>query len=116
GRGLAQSQKVEAEAIDLFFQLVNLPVLLNQLPGQGGVSLDQRLHGLSDHLFRLAAHEEQFFPQILEFVLVVPGGVFHNAYPNLPVMYSSVRVDFGFLKIFLVSSYSISSPCSKNAV
>src|SRR5699024_4767319 len=78
----------------------------------GGVLLFlQGFYGHGNGLLAKAAHHHHLMVHFLQLL-----SEFLPHYPNLPVMYSSVRLSVGVEKIFSVSPNSTSSPSRKKAV
>src|SRR3990172_6629987 len=119
GRRLAQRDELDARLVDLDVELVHLGFHGTDLGEEVDVALNERLDDPPGHLFHQPSHAEDQFAkprQLFRIMFLHPRSPPRlEDHPNLPVMYSSVRLSDGFVKIFPLLSISISSPIRKKA-
>ena len=118
-RSLCQHQ-LQALLFDIYFAVVKIIIVADNLLRQGGILLLQVGDNLIQGILQIYAHHahtvEQLLQLLVEFVtchFIVP---FSLHQPNLPVIYSSVLGLDGLANSCFVSLNSISSPKRKKAV
>src|SRR5207244_12978636 len=105
--------------------LINLSAGFDARVGDLRVARDYRVDGRAELIFGEAAHFDNGVAQLLQFLVISSDQVlgshrlsflFRSAQPNRPVVYSSVCLSFGRVKMRSVSSHSTNSPSYLNAV
>jgi len=74
-------QQPQAQVFDVPLLAVDVPIQRRYPPGEGGVSLRQRLGGQGDDLLAQSAHLDQLPVELRQLLVKLTAH-----YPNLPVM------------------------------